>query len=92
MSSTYKYIYTYSRANTTHPWEKNSPVFENTSYLKMIYENMMKREYLKQAAIYSKVTFAVIPTAAGDLCHTFFLAHKWVEKVIISGFKKIKFF
>jgi len=43
------------RAKTTHPWEKNSPVYENTSYLTTLYEQMMKKEYIPKAAIGSKV-------------------------------------
>jgi NADH dehydrogenase (ubiquinone) 1 alpha subcomplex subunit 10 len=43
------------RSKTTHPWEANSPVFENSAYLKMVYDDYMKNEYLKEAAVYSKV-------------------------------------
>jgi NADH dehydrogenase (ubiquinone) 1 alpha subcomplex subunit 10 len=43
------------RSKTTHPWEKDSPVFENTAYLKMLYEDTMKNDYLKKASLYSKV-------------------------------------
>jgi len=43
------------RSKTTHPWEANSPVFENTGYLNMVYEEKMKNVYLKDAAQYSKV-------------------------------------
>jgi len=43
------------RGETTHPWLKNSPVFENTEYLKMVYEDMFKADYLNRAASYSKV-------------------------------------
>jgi len=43
------------RSKTTHPWEANSPVFENKAYLNMVYDDYMKNEYLKQASVYSKV-------------------------------------
>jgi len=43
------------RAKTTHPWELNSPVYEDTAYLTMVYEDMMKRDYIAKAAINSKV-------------------------------------
>jgi len=43
------------RSNTTHPWEKNSPVFENTDYLKLLYEDYFKGEYIKEASISSRV-------------------------------------
>lgn len=43
------------RANTTHPWEKNSPVFENTQYLTLLYEDLMKKQYIKEAAASSRV-------------------------------------
>lgn len=42
------------RANTTHPWEKNSPVFENTSYLQLLYDDLLKN-YIKDAARHSRV-------------------------------------
>ena len=42
------------RANTTHPWEKNSPVFENTSYLQLVYDDLLKN-YIKDAARHSRV-------------------------------------
>ena len=44
-----------SRAATTHPWEKNSPVFENTAYLDMLYEDKYK-SYIKAASINSRVS------------------------------------
>jgi len=43
-----------ARAATTHPWEKNSPVFENTAYLDMLYEDKYK-SYIKAASINSRV-------------------------------------
>jgi NADH dehydrogenase (ubiquinone) 1 alpha subcomplex subunit 10 len=43
------------RSKTTHPWEKNSPVFENREYLKMVYEDMMKDQYIKTASASSRV-------------------------------------
>merc|ERR1719187_1236074 len=39
-----------ARAKTTHPWEANSPVWENTKYLDELYQKMIKREYLPVAA------------------------------------------
>lgn len=39
-----------ARAATTHPWEKNSPVFENTGYLENLYEDLFKKTYLPKAA------------------------------------------
>jgi len=42
------------RANTTHPWEKNSPVYENTAYLKLLYDDYYKN-YIKEASISSRV-------------------------------------
>jgi len=44
-----------ARAQTTHPWEKNSPVFENTEYLKLVYDEYMKKDYIKNAASSSRV-------------------------------------
>jgi len=43
------------RGETTHPWLKNSPVFNNTEYLKMVYEDGFKNDYLNKASAYSKV-------------------------------------
>jgi len=43
------------RAKTTHPWEKDSPVFENTAYLRLLYEDLMKKQYIKEAAERSRV-------------------------------------
>jgi len=42
------------RAETSHPWEKNSPVWENTDYLNDWAETN-KREYLKEAGYSSRV-------------------------------------
>lgn len=43
------------RSKTTHPWEKNSPVYENTEYLKLLYDDLMKKQYIKEASIGSRV-------------------------------------
>ena len=43
------------RAKTTHPWEKNSPVFENRDYLNLVYEDLMKNQYIKTASASSRV-------------------------------------
>lgn len=43
------------RSKTTHPWEKNSPVFENSEYLRMVYDDMMKKQYMKNASVSSRV-------------------------------------
>ena len=39
-----------ARSRTTHPWEANSPVWENTEYLEELYQKMMKKQYLPVAA------------------------------------------
>ena len=39
-----------ARSKTTHPWEANSPVWENTEYLEELYQKMMKKQYLPVAA------------------------------------------
>ena len=39
-----------ARAQTTHPWEKNSPVWENTAYVEELYQKMIKKQYLPVAA------------------------------------------
>ena len=39
-----------ARAQTSHPWEKNSPVWENTAYVEEVYQKMIKRQYLPTAA------------------------------------------
>ena len=44
-----------SRSKTTHPWEANSPVWENTDYLEHIYGQLLKKQYLRDAAEYSLV-------------------------------------
>jgi len=44
-----------TRAQTTHPWEKNSPVFENTGYLEHLYDDLFKKQYLPEAGIHSYV-------------------------------------
>jgi len=43
------------RAKTTHPWEANSPVFENTQYMTLLYEDYFKKDYIREAAIHSRV-------------------------------------
>lgn len=43
-----------ARAATTHPWEKNSPVYENTAYLNLLYEDKFK-SYIKAASANSRV-------------------------------------
>ena len=47
--------YVYFRGETTHPWLKNSPVFNNKEYLNMVYEDGFKKDYLNRASAYSKV-------------------------------------
>jgi len=42
------------RADTTHPWEKSSPVWENTDYLED-WSKTMKKDYLKEAGHSSRV-------------------------------------
>lgn len=44
-----------ARAQTTHPWEKNSPVYENTDYLSHLYEDLYKKQYLPEAGKHSYV-------------------------------------
>lgn len=44
-----------ARAQTTHPWEKNSPVFENKDYMQHCYWDLLKKQYLKEAAVHSQV-------------------------------------
>jgi len=43
------------RSKTTHPWEANSPVWENTDYLTDLYKNLLMKKYLKVAAESSMV-------------------------------------
>jgi len=43
------------RSKTTHPWEANSPVWENTDYLHELYNVMLKKQYLSVAAESSMV-------------------------------------
>jgi len=43
------------RSKTTHPWEANSPVWENTDYLHDLYNVMLKKKYLSLAAESSMV-------------------------------------
>jgi len=43
------------RSKTTHPWEANSPVWENTDYLTDLYNNLLRKKYLKIAAESSMV-------------------------------------
>jgi len=44
-----------ARAATTHPWEANSPVWQNSAYIEELYGRMMKRQYLPKAALSSYV-------------------------------------
>jgi NADH dehydrogenase (ubiquinone) 1 alpha subcomplex subunit 10 len=44
-----------ARSKTTHPWEKDSPVFENSTYLNMLYQDMLKNDYMKKASVFSKI-------------------------------------
>lgn len=45
-----------ARAQTTHPWEKNSPVYENRDYMQHCYWDLLKKQYItKEAAISSQV-------------------------------------
>ena len=39
-----------ARAQTTHPWEKNSPVWSNASYVEELYQTMLKKQYLPVAS------------------------------------------
>ena len=50
-------IHVFFRAKTTHPWEKNSPVFENRDYLNLVYEDLMKNQYIKTASASSRVIY-----------------------------------
>jgi hypothetical protein len=43
------------RAQTTHPWEKNSPVYENRDYMQHCYWDLLKKDYLKEASVHSQV-------------------------------------
>jgi len=43
------------RSKTTHPWEANSPVWENTDYVEHLYGQLMKKQYLKTASESSEV-------------------------------------
>lgn len=43
------------RAQTTHPWEKDSPVWENSAYVSHLYEDLFKKQYLPTAGISSYV-------------------------------------
>jgi len=42
------------RADTTHPWEKNSPVWENTAYMESVYQAGLAK-YLSAASSHSEV-------------------------------------
>jgi len=39
-----------ARSQTSHPWEKNSPVWQNTEYLEELYQKMIKKQYLPEAS------------------------------------------
>jgi len=43
-----------ARSATTHPWEKNSPVWENSDYMQHLYGDLMK-QYLTAASEHSMV-------------------------------------
>jgi len=43
------------RSKTTHPWEANSPVWENTDYIEHLYGQLLKKQYLKTASESSMV-------------------------------------
>jgi len=43
------------RSKTTHPWEANSPVWENTDYIEHCYGQLLKKQYLKTASESSMV-------------------------------------
>jgi len=43
------------RSKTTHAWEANSPVWENTDYLETLYGKLLRKQYLKEAAESSMV-------------------------------------
>jgi len=38
-----------ARAESTHPWQKDSPVYENTDYLTHLYDDLYKNQYLPVA-------------------------------------------
>jgi NADH dehydrogenase (ubiquinone) 1 alpha subcomplex subunit 10 len=44
-----------ARAQTTHPWEKNSPVWGNTDYMNSLYTDLYKKQYLQEAGLHSYV-------------------------------------
>eukprot|EP00088_Acartia_fossae_P012918 TRINITY_DN16688_c0_g1_i1.p1 TRINITY_DN16688_c0_g1~~TRINITY_DN16688_c0_g1_i1.p1 ORF type:complete len:267 (-),score=80.71 TRINITY_DN16688_c0_g1_i1:369-1103(-) len=44
-----------ARGETTHPWLKNSPVYQNSAYLNLLYEDLLKGDYMKKASPYSRV-------------------------------------
>jgi len=39
-----------ARSATTHPWEKNSPVWQNSEYIEEVYQSMFKNQYLPTAS------------------------------------------
>jgi len=39
-----------ARSKTSHPWEANSPVWQNTDYVDEVYQRMLKKQYLPVAA------------------------------------------
>ncbi len=55
MNKKKKNIMSRFRAQTTHPWEKNSPVYENRDYMQHCYWDLLKKDYLKEASVHSQV-------------------------------------
>ena len=39
-----------ARSKTSHPWEANSPVWQNSDYVDEVYQRMLKKQYLPVAA------------------------------------------
>ena len=38
------------RSKSSHPWEANSPVWENSDYLEHLYGTLLRKKYLREAA------------------------------------------
>merc|ERR1712098_205865 len=43
------------RSKSSHPWEANSPVWENSDYLEHLYGTLLRKQYLKTASESSMV-------------------------------------
>jgi len=43
------------RSKSSHPWEANSPVWENSDYLEHLYGTLLRKQYLREAAESSMV-------------------------------------